>query len=368
MDLYILDENLETVAVIDDAESVIWSDRYYEAGDFEIYIRPTETAMATLRIGRFVQRAESDMVGIIQKVEIKTDAEAGPYLTATGPDLKSIVGRRVIWPQEDLTDTVENVIRKLVTDSIIAPTDKNRRIPNFVLGAAIGGMESITVQYAGDNLADTIIALLKSYNLGWKVLLNASKQFELVLYRGTDRSMGQSANPYVTFSPDFDNLQSTAYTLDIAPLKTSAIVAGEGEGTNRVSVVVGVGDAQAGSAIVGTSKVYGAPGIDLTELFVDAQSLSCTKEGGLATEEEYEALLAEHGRQQLADNGMGKTLEGAIDTNGTYRYGVDYGIGDVVNIQNEFGVTGYARILEIMESESGENHRFEPKFDTIEVV
>ena len=37
MEVLVLNTEFESVAIIDTFESLIWTDRYYEAGDFEIY-------------------------------------------------------------------------------------------------------------------------------------------------------------------------------------------------------------------------------------------------------------------------------------------------------------------------------------------
>ena len=37
MDLMVLNTNLDAIAVVDTYESFIWTDRYYEYGDFELY-------------------------------------------------------------------------------------------------------------------------------------------------------------------------------------------------------------------------------------------------------------------------------------------------------------------------------------------
>lgn len=39
MDLYIHDADFVAVGVIDYAESVLWVKRYFDSGDFEIYVR-----------------------------------------------------------------------------------------------------------------------------------------------------------------------------------------------------------------------------------------------------------------------------------------------------------------------------------------
>ena len=38
MDIYVLNDNFERVGIIDGYTSIIWTIRYYEPGDFELYL------------------------------------------------------------------------------------------------------------------------------------------------------------------------------------------------------------------------------------------------------------------------------------------------------------------------------------------
>ncbi len=55
------------------------------------------------------------------------------------------------------------------------------------------------------------------------------KQFVFELYAGFDRSYDQTENPYVIFSPKFENIINSNYIESKASLKTVTLVGGEGE-------------------------------------------------------------------------------------------------------------------------------------------
>ena len=44
MELVVLDESFQSVAVIDSYKSLLWADRYNEYGDFELYLRMDNVA------------------------------------------------------------------------------------------------------------------------------------------------------------------------------------------------------------------------------------------------------------------------------------------------------------------------------------
>ena len=80
MDLRILNTNLEAIAIVDAYESFIWSDRYYEYGDFELYMAMDSTLLDFLRKDYYIQIRESDHLMIIEDLKIESDAEEGNRL------------------------------------------------------------------------------------------------------------------------------------------------------------------------------------------------------------------------------------------------------------------------------------------------
>ena len=49
MDLIVLNTNLDAVSIVDVYESFIWTDRYYEYGDFELFTSMTSTILSYIR-------------------------------------------------------------------------------------------------------------------------------------------------------------------------------------------------------------------------------------------------------------------------------------------------------------------------------
>lgn len=63
------------------------------------------------------------------------------------------------------------------------------------------------------------------------------------------------------------------------------------------------------------------------------------------------------GNNALAENLPKETFEGTVIPNGQFKYKTDYDLGDVVRIENKYGISADARIVEVIESvdENGEN-------------
>lgn len=344
MDLYILNREFEILGVIDDAESVIWTTRYVQAGDFEIYISATPQNLSLLRVGNYVKRWDDEMVGVIKTISVTTDAENGNYITASGPDLKNILASRIVWQQTILSGSVFQCISKLLTDNIISPTIQERKIANFSIAPnTISDPETIEKQVTGDNLLDVITEICETYGYGFKLTLSDSKSIVFSLYQGANRSQNQDINPRVVFSSDFDNLVNTTYSYDESNYHNVALVAGEGEGSARKTQAVGT-----------------ASGLDRYELFVDSRDISSNE--GEITEEEYNAQLIQQGLESLAEYQTTESYDGEVIEQYTYTYKQDYYLGDIVTAANELGIMADTRITEVIESEDAEGHKIIPTF------
>lgn len=349
MQFYLLDTNLNILKVIDTFKSVIWTTRYYTSGDFELYIPATQDMIDLFKRNYYVIRDDdTTQAMIVENIQITTDVEEGNYLIITGRSLKSILGRRIIWLQTIINGRVESGIRTLVTKNAIDPDVPERKISNLILGPELGLTGKMKSQYTGDNLEETIQAICKTYKIGYDITLDLdNKKFIFILYKGADRSYNQSANPYVVFSNDYENLLHTDYKTNSENYKNVAKIAGEGEGNARK-----------------TTSVGSASGLERYEMWVDARDVS-TNEGEV-DELTYLSLLGEQGWAALAETTISEGMEGEVESNHTYKLNEDYFLGDVVEVVNEYGIAMTPRVTEVIESEDDTGHYTIPTFSTSE--
>lgn len=328
----IANEALEGLCVVDYYESFIWSKRYYDVGDFQLVVGVGTEAARYAREGYYVLRDGHKEAGIIERVEIMADATGHETMTISGRFLSSILGRRIIARQTQVSGTIANCVRKLVNENAISPTDANRRIPNLGYASWIGlPSTSIEQQYTGKNLLEAIQGICQQYGIGYEVELGEGGVFEFALYVGVDRSYAQTANPYVVFSPDYENLASSDYSEDYSSKVTDVLVAGEGEGLERKTVW----------ASNATNS-----GLARYEAFVDARNASTN--GGEISESVYLAQLREEGLESLYS--VLTAFAGEVSLV-NYELGVDFACGDVVTIENaRWGVSANARLIEVIES------------------
>lgn len=352
MDLTLMNTSLDAVAIIDEYESIIWTDRYHEYGDFELYSPVSESILSVFKQDYYLMNRSSEHVMIIEKLLIKTDVEDGNHIQITGRSLESILKRRIVWKQRSYNGNLQNGIKALLTENVIAPSDPARRIDNFIFEASTDTRITalkLDAQWTGDELYDVISKLCKENGIGFKVTLNDNKQFVFKLYAGADRSYDQTDNPYVVFSPKFENIVNSNYIESKSALKNVTLIGGEGEGSERRYTSIGT-----------------ASGLDRRELFTDARDISSTLEDEtVLTNAQYNSLLEQRGREHLVEYPDITSFEGEIEATMMFVYQEDFFNGDVVQIANEYGHETKTRIVEMTISENERGTSVYPTFSTI---
>lgn len=353
MDLYIANTEFENIFVLDSYNSLIWTDRYNSYGDFEIYTNMNMSLLEYLKQDYYIRRDGSEYVMIIEKILIKSDVEEGDKLTVSGRSLESILDRRIIWGQKTVTGNLQDAIETLLNENIISPSKPERKIDNFIFEESTDEIiTSLTIdaQYIGDNLYDVIKKICEERSIGFKITLNDNNQFVFKLYSGVDRSYEQTDNPYVVFSPSFDNLLSTNYMESKSSYKNVSLVGGEGEGSARKFTAVG-----------------NSSGMDRRELFSDASSISSEQEDGTTlSDAEYTYLLRQKGKEDLAENAVVVSMDGEAETQIMFKYGEDFYNGDIVQVIDAYGHDVRARVYEIVTSEDESGFSVYPTFTMIE--
>ena len=244
MEVLFLDQQFRQVCLIDTFESLIWTERYIGAGNFDLYMPANTELLSMIKQDYYAWLKDSEQVMIVEDIQINTEIETGGHLIISGRSLESILDRRIIWQQTILSGNLQNAIRRLLNENVISPSIAARRINGFVFQAstdpAITGL-TIDAQYTGDNLYETIESICTAFNIGFKVTLSESNQFIFSLYAGANRSYDQTLNPYVIFSPRFENMVNSNYLESKKTLKTVTLVAGEDQGLSRKTRIVGGG-------------------------------------------------------------------------------------------------------------------------------
>lgn len=232
--------------IVEQYFSVLWNDRYYECGDFELVVPATDENVLELKEDRILLSNESDYAMIIEKVELKTDAEEGDQLIVTGRSAESLLDRRIVWNEtyfygrletlypDPINDPsmVVNAIRKLVTDNFGRHYEVgDYRAMDEILGVDAEGELTqdhpflsmfVTAFVYGKTVLEVIIDICQQLGIGFKLkhIINDATwtiKFKLYLYYGLNLTDDPEQNPnekVVIFSEDFDNILNSDYFID----------------------------------------------------------------------------------------------------------------------------------------------------------
>lgn len=309
----------------------MWCKRYYEIGALDLEVEATEKNLQLFKKGFYIIREDDETVFRIEAVEIDTRDDKDNVMTVGAVDVKAILSQRVIADNISYRGYLQDYIFQILDENLINAKIPARRINNFTYVRNEDITDTIQQQVSREIVSDKIIELCRSFLIGWKVTLEGGL-FKFSLYRGTDRS------DRIVFSPDNDNLLSSKYTQDSTKLKNCVLIAGE-----------------EANAWVGS-----AAGLDRFEDF--------TEESG-AKEDlpdiEYLNQLKSKGYEVLAEKGKEVTFEGDVIPE-SYRYKVDFDLGDIVKIRNELGIETNTRITEIIEIWDNDGYTLDVKFEYLE--
>ncbi len=386
IDIKVINDNYELEGIIDTYESFIWTDRFDSYGDFELYTPFNNYILNICRQNYYLAIDESPHNMIIEDIMVQTDAENGNHLVIKGRSLESILDRRIVWHQTTISASTDHTlltgITQLLTDAFIKPKQEvpQRKVDNFYikkpeLNFLIEEFEIEKTQFTGDSLDSIVMDICDSFEIGYRILFGYQikklyneievwdatnnnwviksniDDFDMFfeLYLGYDRSYDQpegSDLPYVVFSPNFDNIINTNYLDSISGMKNVTLVLGEGDGTTRKRLIVGK-----------------EAGLQRRELYTDARDLQKRDYGS-----QYTLALKQRGIENLYDNSRMTSYEGEVEPLLSFVYGRDFFMGDTIQISNEYGISGKARIIEWIRSESDTGLNVYPTFSGIQFI
>ena len=322
-------------AVCDSFSSLLWDIEYYKCGAFEVYIAASPRNIEIFQTGRIVGRDDDrEHFGLIESVELETDAEDGDYLIIKGRFLMCLLERRIIYPTLNFTSQTSygTIVQKAVENNALI--SGNRLIPGLKLGEIQGTCWSQTtkLQVSYENLMEWVYTICEK--IGGTANIRLSKtnneQYKMIfeLSQGTDRSILQEINPHIIFSDRYNNLLSFTYFTDTSVKKNYAYVLGKGEGEKRKRTIYFEGSEPSS--------------LDRYEVYVDAKDISDEEQVDNETrplsDAEYSELLKEKGKQNLVPTKTKSESQIAVQST-QFQYGVDYFVGDFVTVEHHrFGI------------------------------
>ena len=320
MEIRVYSPQLNFLGIIENFESLIWTRKYYEPGDFELHAADTERNIALLQPGNIVTKRGSKEAGVIDVLDDEEGLESGKIIRS-GKFLSGLTSDRIIKNTLNFNGTYEDGMRFLVNSC--------RPIPLLLLGARKGYAGNVTFQVTWKNLQKRLTKLAKAAELGYTISPDfKKKKLTFEVYKGVDHSTTQKSNPHVIFSEEYGNLQQAQRTYDESGYKNLFYIGGEGEGADRKIVVLGDETAE-----------------NIREVFIDAKDLKQDK----LTPEEYTQKLLQRGYEKAAEYNVKSAIE-ATTLNTNFEYNKHWDLGDIVTVKKrKWNYREDVRITEVVE-------------------
>ena len=343
----VLNKSFQLIGFIENLESLIWIERYQEPGEFEIYSSFSTQLYNLLQPDYFLIHSEFQSIMIIESIKIDGTSDAGYKIVSKGRSIESMLDRRIILRQILIDSSLQAGIKSILNANVINSIYPARNFPNFTFVDSTDPLvttPTLKAQYYSEGLLEVIVNLLKQSGLGFKIRFDDNYHMKFYLYSGVDRTYSQTTNNFVVFSPEFDNLKSSEFLHTTRYKKTYALVSGDPTGLTAPERVEVGGNYDPGDT----------GGFFLWEIFVDASDISRYLEGTttLQNAATYTAQLTQRGNETLAVYRKITQFDGKVELTDSYKYGVDFFLGDIIQMVDYFGHYTDAQILEMTISDN----------------
>lgn len=382
MDLFTMDNyNFLKIDEIDLFESAIWTERYYGDGEVELVVPPIPEIIEKLPKGRCF-----GLVGSKEPMIIETHDIANNQLKVSAISLTQWLNNRFIRTSASHDQRywntgayyISNLIRSIVLTWCIdseylngafgfdmgVPEPWKLKIPSLILG--LGTYETYETPVDARIIAvpfgpvyDAIRELGITYNIGMKTIRTDASDapynthpLNFITYIGVDRTSGQTANPVIRFSPKMDSFDEIKEIQSISDYKTN---------------VYSYAPANPGGlATTPGTSIAALPtplGFDVRALMTFEEDIS-TPEG--ATAADLIKLLNDRAAKAAANHKIVKLVDGIVTQTDQIKYGVDYRLGDIVEVEGYTGTIQKARITEYIRSQDKAGERAYPTLSMID--
>lgn len=355
--------------VIDGFKSIIWTERYYGDSEVELIVPATTEMIKELPVGMFLGLRGSDEIMIVETVNLE-----GGNLKVSGIALLPWLNNRFVrtdpnheaqyWALQGVPGYILWAIVYYMccqgspylngTNPTGIANPQELVIPGLGLRDYDKAGDSITVGVPYGPVYDAMREIATTYKVGMQITLESATDTSYFLgfrsYRGLDRTSGQTANPIVRFSPQMDSLTDIKELQSIAALKTRAYTFIPTSDDELKALITSPGYASlAGSQYTG---------FDLRALLIFANDIKTDEVAGSSSN--LLNILNARSRDGLDNNRFMKAVDGEIVPANQFQYGIDYNLGDVIEVQGNTEVVQTSRVTEYIRAQDEAGERAYP--------
>lgn len=373
MEFYTLDRGFRKQNDIDSFESAIWTERYYGDGDFKISVPASSDMLAKLPQGQLMMCVGSPAP---EPMILETRDINEGILETTGITLTQWLNNRTIRTSSDhavkewllpayppgiaLKEIVQQMcisgdyLDGTIDTGIPAAQAELFKIPGLYTGATDASGDNVEISVPFGPVYDALKSIATTYEIGMQIVLEDALDDYYVLlfvnYRGADRTSDQSIYPVIRFSPEMDSftgikdLESITdyrnFVYMFAPGKPPEIIANAGFASSMPVPVAGF-----------DLRVFQGFVDDLPE---DLDSPTLVN------------ILNQKAESELKNHKIVKLVDGQIVETEQLKYGRDFFMGDIVEVEGNTGVLQKARITEYIRSQDSAGERAYPTLSMID--
>lgn len=373
MNLYQLDEQFNRSVAVDSYSTLIWTERYSEAGECSFTSANTRELRQIFREGSLFAIEGSNEVMLIDTVKVEQDK-----LTASGRSLLYFLNSRIFrveaYSQSGHTsfkysgNKPQDLMTQIVDLMCTNNTTMNgyfgnlfQKIANLTTYAdpTISVQPIITVAVPYGSLYTALKTLAEPTALGQTLeLLSASPgtySLRYRVYQGRDLTSEQTTYPAVLFASSVDTLQNVSELYSIAAYANVAYATPTSIDAPDLSYTVPFGYAE----IDGARSLPDFQRRVLQVAVDDLQADSYTSDAaGL------QAVLNKRALDALLNNYI-RAVDGEVTPQSIYQLNRDYKLGDIIELQSISGNATKARVTEIIRSKDSSGERVFPTISAI---
>lgn len=389
MDVVRLDANYLPDSLVEDYSSMIWTERYSDAGDFQLTTPKIEETRALIPEGSLISLRDTDEVMFVETHTVKRDDKGVPTLNTTGRTFETFLEGRaavgedspaswlaikqyttaeivsyLLWnylvnatgqdPSRDLVTkpAAEAIANLVITDSstfadavqewTLDPGEVYKQLRDFLTLRGLG-VRNIRPHATTGKIVTFDTSATVSRGTVAKVSTPNISALRLDVYNGVDRTKDQAVVEPVIFTYSAGHIDNPQYLFSIRDLKNLAAVSSS---LGNMDVWPGTGTTPPG--VVPT-------GLDRRVLYVDGGRMETGDDEAVFT-----ASLVQKALVELAKHNRAAAFDGAVSLASPYKYGVHFGLGDMVTLLGEYGLETSMTVAEYVRTQDHDGDRGYP--------
>lgn len=365
MELYTLDSLLRRERVIDTFDSLIWTERFNSAGDFELVVESTPGNRDLFVKDQWLALNESVRCMSVETLEDTVDDSGRELLKISGSSIEfTTLDNRVAFNVKD--DLVTNpkwtllghpadIARTVFHDICVTGVLDLSDVLPFVTAVDIlpddtipEPSDVITIDVEPDTVYNVIKQICELYDMGFRLIRNFDlSQLAFDIYVGSDRTSQQTDLPAVIFSQDLNNVTKVTRLESVVDTK------------NIAYVYSNLGFEE----VVPSGTDPDIIGFERKVLVVKMDDIEVGTLPAVVT-----AMMQQKGTEELSKHRGFVGFDGEVSHTNQYKYGVDYQLGDLVEVHGKDGYSSIVRVTEQIFSSDQEGERSYPTLTNNTVV